>query len=311
MNVIEEKISRLVDAILADAAREVADEEAFANSKLDSVAITALIADCRQILLPAHYGTRSVSDFGAKYEMSTLLERVYRTLRKQTTSALIYREDFRCASEADRRQEAEKLAGAFLDRLPAIREMLVTDMQAAFDGDPAAKSMDEIIYSYPGFYAILVNRIAHELFLLDIPLLPRMLTEQAHAVTGIDIHPGATIGRYFFIDHGTGVVIGETTIIGEHVKIYQGVTLGGLSTRDGQGLRGKKRHPTIGNDVTIYSNASILGGETVIGDGAVVGGNCFITRSIPAHMRVSGMAAELVIKPDKHAAQDRSEDWNS
>ncbi|MBO7452928.1 MAG: serine acetyltransferase, partial [Clostridiales bacterium] len=147
--------------------------------------------------------------------------------------------------------------------------------------------------SYPGFYAISVNRIAHELFLLQVPIIPRMMTEHAHSITGIDIHPGATIGKYFFIDHGTGIVIGETTEIGEHVKIYQGVTLGGLSTRGGQKLHGKKRHPTIGNNVTIYSGASILGGETIIGDDVVVGGNTFIVNSVEKGTRVSARKQEL------------------
>jgi serine O-acetyltransferase len=183
------------------------------------------------------------------------------------------------------------------------------DVQAAFDGDPAAFNRDEIIFSYPGFYAITVNRIAHELHLLKIPLIPRIMTEHAHSQTGIDIHPGATIGKYFFIDHGTGVVIGETTTIGDRVKIYQGVTLGGLSTRAGQGLRDVKRHPTIENDVTIYSGASILGGETVIGEGCVIGGNCFITRSVGPHMRVSMRNPELQYKPDEFAVTDCSDYW--
>lgn len=160
----------------------------------------------------------------------------------------------------------------------------MTDVQAGYDGDPAAYNTDEIILSYPGLYAIFVNRLAHELFLLGVPLIPRMMTEYAHGLTGIDIHPGATIGEYFFIDHGTGVVVGETTKIGKNVKIYQGVTLGALSTRGGQSLRHTKRHPTLEDNVTVYSGASILGGETVIGQGAVIGSNAFITSSVPANM---------------------------
>ena len=165
--------------------------------------------------------------------------------------------------------------------------MLETDLEAAFQGDPAAKYRDEIILSYPGMFAITVNRLAHELFLLEVPLIPRIMTEYAHSITGIDIHPGATIGKYFFIDHGTGVVVGETTVIGDRVKIYQGVTLGALSTRGGQKLRGVRRHPTIEDDVTIYSGASILGGETVVGKNSVIGSNVFITSSIPADTKVS------------------------
>ena len=162
-----------------------------------------------------------------------------------------------------------------------------TDVQASFDGDPAAFNTNEIILCYPGLRAITISRIAHELFLLGVPLIPRMWTEYAHSRTGIDIHPGATIGKYFCIDHGTGIVVGETTIIGDYVKVYQGVTIGALSTRGGQSLRGTKRHPTIEDRVTIYAGASILGGETVIGHDAVIGSNAFITSSVGANERVS------------------------
>ena len=182
----------------------------------------------------------------------------------------------------------------FLRRLPEVRAFLDTDLQAALDGDPAATCYDEIIFAYPGLYAISVSRLAHELFLLGVPIVPRIMTEHAHSHTGIDIHPGATIGRYFFIDHGTGIVIGETTVIGEHVKVYQGVTLGALSTRGGQSLRGVKRHPNIEDNVTIYSGASILGGDTTIGRGAVIGGNAFITKSVGANTSVSVKNQELV-----------------
>ena len=167
-------------------------------------------------------------------------------------------------------KKAEKIVNDFIGKIPVIREYLATDIQAAYNGDPAAYSTDEIIFCYPGVFAITVYRIAHELFVMKVPMIPRILSEYAHSLTGIDIHPGATIGKYFFIDHGTGVVIGETTIIGNNVKIYQGVTLGGLSTRKGQQLKGVKRHPTIGDNVTIYSNTSVLGGETVIGDNEFV-----------------------------------------
>ena len=184
-------------------------------------------------------------------------------------------------------EQAEKDTVTFLKKIPDVRAMLETDLEAAFQGDPAAKYRDEIILSYPGMFAITVNRLAHELFLLEVPLIPRIMTEYAHSITGIDIHPGATIGKYFFIDHGTGVVVGETTVIGDRVKIYQGVTLGALSTRGGQKLRGVRRHPTIEDDVTIYSGASILGGETVVGKNSVIGSNVFITSSIPADTKVS------------------------
>ena len=176
---------------------------------------------------------------------------------------------------------------AFLEKLPHIQDLLLKDVQAAFDGDPAALSKEDIIFSYPGFFAVSVYRIAHELYVMDVPMIPRIMSEYAHSGTGIDINPGAEIGEYFFMDHGTGIVIGETTKIGNHVKLYQGVTLGALSTRKGQALRGVKRHPTIEDNVTIYSNASVLGGETVVGEGSVIGGSAFVTESVPKNGRVS------------------------
>jgi len=188
---------------------------------------------------------------------------------------------------------------AFLNKLPQIREVLLTDVQATYDGDPAARDEHEIIFAYPGLFAITVYRLAHELYLMQIPLIPRIMTEYAHGLTGIDINPGATIGRYFFIDHGTGIVVGETTEIGDNVKIYQGVTLGALSTRGGQSLRGKKRHPTLGDEVTVYSSTSILGGASVIGKGAVIGSNVFITSSIPANARVSFNGPEPEIRQNR------------
>ena len=180
-------------------------------------------------------------------------------------------------------------------------------MDAFYQGDPAAYNKEEIVLCYPGLLASTVNRLAHELFLLKVPLIPRMMTEYAHSRTGIDIHPGATIGRYFFMDHGTGIVVGETSVIGEHVKIYQGVTIGALSTRGGQSLRGAKRHPTIEDDVTIYAGASILGGETVIGRGSVIGSNVFITSSVKPGTRMSVRTQELVIKHREEIEGPREE----
>ncbi len=181
----------------------------------------------------------------------------------------------------------EETLATFFERLSKTRELLEEDLAAAFDGDPAATGKEIIVAAYPGFFAITIYRIAHELALLSIPAIPRMMSEYVHGKTGIDIHPNAEIGRRFFIDHGTGVVIGETTKIGDTVKIYQGVTLGALSTRKGQGLKGVKRHPTIGNNVTIYSNATVLGGETTVGDDSVIGGNVFLIRSVPKNSKIS------------------------
>jgi len=199
---------------------------------------------------------------------------------------------------------ADTLVRRFVERLPSVRERLAADVEAAFEGDPAAKSFAEIVVAYPSIRAIAIYRIAHELHSLGVPVLPRMMTEHAHDMTGIDIHPGARIGRRFFIDHGTGVVIGETTKIGDNVRLYQGVTLGARSPRHGESLRGTKRHPTIDDDVTIYAHATILGGETVIGAGSVIGGNVWLVESVPPGSRVIAEPATHQVRPrgDREAA---------
>jgi len=194
---------------------------------------------------------------------------------------------------------AEAIAAEFVARLPRVRELLAEDLEAAFEGDPAAKSFAEILVAYPSIQAIAVYRLAHELVALGAPQLPRIMAEHAHDRTGIDIHPGATIGRRIFIDHGTGVVIGESAILGDNVRIYQGVTLGAFSPRRGQTIRGTKRHPTIEDDVTIYAGATILGGETVIGRGSVISGNAVITESVPPGSRV-------VPEPPRQEVRQRS-----
>lgn len=204
-------------------------------------------------------------------------------------------------------QRGQREAVSFLEHLPEIRRILTTDVQAAYDGDPAAKTIDEVIISYPGILAITIHRIAHQLWQQEIPLLPRMMSEYGHSITGIDIHPGATIGESFFIDHGTGVVIGETSKIGERVRIYQGVTLGALSLpkEEVEQLRQEKRHPTIENNVTIYAGATILGGETVIGAGSVIGGSVWITSSVPPGTKVFLAPPKLVYKNANSQAKDR------
>ena len=191
---------------------------------------------------------------------------------------------------------AEDIALKFISKLPEIQELLLKDTEAYLAGDPAAGSKEDIIFSYPGIYTIYVYRIAHILYELEVPYIPRIMTEHAHSKTGIDINPGAVIGEYFFIDHGTGIVIGETTNIGDHVKIYQGVTLGALSTMKGQELSGVKRHPTIEDNVVIYANTTVLGGNTVIGKNSVIAGNTFVTQSVPADTKVSAFMPELQIK---------------
>ena len=245
-----------------------------------------------KLVFPGYYREKAFKMYSAENSLAVLIEDVFYRLNQQIMLALNYRGgDLK--DEETRREEAFSICSAFFRKLPRVRELVESDLQADFQGDPAATDTEEIIMAYPGLMASTVNRLAHELYLLNVPMIPRLMTEYAHSKTGIDIHPGATIGRSFFIDHGTGIVIGETAEIGENVKIYQGVTIGALSTRAGQDLRGKKRHPTIEDNVTIYSGASVLGGSTVIGEGSVIGGNAFITKSVPRGTRVSIKNQEL------------------
>ncbi len=223
-------------------------------------------------------------------------------LTDQVQSAFRYQCEFeQCKECGDCRKKAEAAVIFLIESLPAIRDVLQRDVQAAYDGDPAARSLMEIVMSYPGLQAISVHRIAHPLYLKGVPLIPRIMSELAHSRTGIDIHPGAKIGGGFFIDHGTGVVIGETCIIGENVKLYQGVTLGALSfpkDEHGNPIKGIKRHPEVRDHATIYAGATILGGETVVGDGAVIGGNVWLTHSVPANAKVYNQQPQPVIQVD-------------
>ena len=285
-NIIEHEISQITKSILDDygTGRNIDKMDLFNQPSKEE--IIAIVEDLLKIVYPGYYRDRSYKIYNIKSNSTVTIEDVAYHLNKQILLALKYT----AKEENDVKkltEQAEKDTVTFLKKIPDVRAMLETDLEAAFQGDPAAKYRDEIILSYPGMFAITVNRLAHELFLLEVPLIPRIMTEYAHSITGIDIHPGATIGKYFFIDHGTGVVVGETTVIGDRVKIYQGVTLGALSTRGGQKLRDVRRHPTIEDDVTIYSGASILGGETVVGRNSVIGSNVFITSSIPADTKVS------------------------
>ncbi len=286
-NEIEEKINKLIKKLMCDyeCGRTIDEVKTFDHP--DEEVVIEIIGSLRKILFPGYYRNKSYRVYTVRNNVSMLTEDVAFKLINQIRIVLRYDEKYENADESVITEKAEEITFEFLGKLPKIREYVETDVQAAFDGDPAAYNKDEIIYSYPGLYAIIVNRLAHELFLLGVPLIPRIMTEHAHSKTGIDIHPGASIGRYFFIDHGTGIVIGETTTIGDNVKVYQGVTLGALSTRGGQSLKNKKRHPIIEDNVTIYSGASILGGQTVVGRNAVIGGNAFITSSVPEGAKVS------------------------
>lgn len=256
-----------------------------------------IINEVRRVMFPGYFGTENIAFVATESFAGTKLAVIYEKLFKQIKVALSYKVENRDMEQII--MKSEELALKFLDRLPYIQDMLYKDVEAELEGDPAANSKEEVIISYPGIYAIFVYRIAHELYNLQIPFIPRIMTEHAHGKTGIDINPGAEIGEYFFIDHGTGIVIGETCNIGNHVKIYQGVTLGALSLRKGQALSGIKRHPTIEDNVVIYANATILGGETVIGHDSVVAGNCFVVESIPANTTVSSTIPELKYKNRK------------
>ena len=274
----------------------------------DKNEIIAILDHLLAIVYPGFFREKSHKIYNLSHTVSTLIEDVLFHLNKQIMVVMKYTKAFSEEQEEELEEFAQNASVAFLKTIPKIREYLDTDLQAALDGDPAASSKEEIIFSYPGLYAITVYRLAHELFLLKVPLIPRMMTEHAHSKTGIDIHPGATIGKYFFIDHGTGIVVGETTVIGEHVKLYQGVTLGALSTKGGQKLRHVRRHPTICDNVTIYSGASILGGNTVIEEGVVVGGNAFITKSVSKGTKVSVKNQELIYHSDDESLHQAEQD---
>jgi serine O-acetyltransferase len=269
------------------------------RDQLNRSTIIDTIEKLRCLLFPGYFGKKNISSDSIEYYAGDLIEEIFFNFSRQIAHALRHREEYREAPQDMVYAAAEDITYTFLEFLPDIRARLATDVSAAFDGDPAAYSKAEIIASYPGLFTITVYRLAHQLHILSVPLIPRIMTEYAHNVTGIDIHPGAVIGHHFFIDHGTGIVIGETTIIGNYVKLYQGVTLGGLSTRGGQALKGTRRHPTIEDHVTIYSGASILGGATRIGEGVVIGSNAFVTKSVPEKTKVSVKNPELQFKADE------------
>ena len=295
-NSIGENINCLVDKIIDDYKQgsHVDIKETFMRPKKDT--IVKIIVQLRNIIFPEYFKNSNYRVYTIRNNLAMQLEDVMYNLSKQISIVLKYLPEHENKSDDELLTEAEQLTLKFLDRLTEIRRLINTDLEAAYDGDPAAFNKPEIVFSYPGLFAILVSRIAHELYLLNVPLIPRIMTEYAHTQTGIDIHPGATIGEYFFIDHGTGIVVGETSVIGDNVKIYQGVTIGALSTREGQKLHGTRRHPTIEDNVTIYAGASILGGNTVIGRNSVIGSNVFITTSIPPDTRVSIKTQELLMK---------------
>ena len=292
MTSFEEKIESVVDSILSDYAAGRDIDQMSRMRRPDKDAIIDIIDKLRRIVFPGYFKDKNYRIYNQRHNLSMLIEDVMFNLTRQI--ALVYCDGGMDQTEAMTKAENQCLE--FFAKIPQVRALVQTDLQAAYDGDPAATGFAEIIFAYPGLFAITVYRLAHELYALGVPMIPRIMTEHAHSVTGIDIHPGATVGKYFFIDHGTGIVVGETSVIGNNVKLYQGVTLGALSTRGGQSLRGKRRHPTIEDNVTIYAGASVLGGETVIGRGSVIGSNVFITKSIPSCTTVSVKNLELQMR---------------
>jgi len=267
--------------------------------------ITDITCDLLRLLFPGFFDEKLIHSSEVKVETAALLDAVLGKLEDEIRKSLEYHPPENLPRR-DAAKTAHQLTIDFLGGLPCIREILQTDVEAAFDGDPAAASKEEVIVSYPFIEAIAVQRLAHELYLKNVALIPRIMTEWAHARTGLDLHPGAKIGSHFFVDHGTGTVVGETAVIGNHVKMYHGVTLGARSTAGGQALRGRKRHPTIEDRVTIYPGATILGGETVIGAGSTIGGNVFIMNSVAPNSLViyDGLDMRVLSKSDKKATVD-------
>lgn len=265
--------------------------------------IIKVVGICQELMFPGYFGTQGLSDESLRLHVISRMAWLQETLTEQIKRAFGHgtKLDEPCGTTD---KDAAECAANFLLQFPEIRELLAMDVEAAYEGDPAASCKDEIIFSYPSIYALMVYRLAHELHKLCVPLIPRIMTEHAHHRTGIDIHPATQIGTHFFIDHGTGVVIGSTAIIGNNVKLYQGVTIGAFSfDKDGNGklIRNTKRHPTIEDDVVIYAGATILGGETVIGKGSIVGGNIWLTHSVPAGSRVLADRPHLRITPTDKA----------
>ena len=290
-NIIEHEISQITKSILDDygTGRNIDKMDLFNQPSKEE--IIAIVEDLLKIVYPGYYRDRSYKIYNIKSNSTVTIEDVAYHLNKQILLALKYT----AKEENDVEkltEQAEKDTVTFLKKIPDVRAMLETDLEAAFQGDPAAKYRDEIILSYPGMFAITVNRLAHELFLLEVPLIPRIMTEYAHSITGIDIHPGATIGKYFFIDHGTGIVVGETTIIGDNVTLYQGVTLGGTGKEQG------KRHPTLKDNVMVSAGAKVIGSFT-IGENSKIGAGSVVLEEVPPNCTVVGVPGRIVKMDNK------------
>jgi len=299
-NWAENRLPKLVDRIMENYETLGGMDHLNGKDLPSKRVVIEILEDLLTVIFPGYLGKVAITKTNTQYVVGNLLHSAYHRLVREVEKSLKYvcRRIEKCPEDVCRKR-AQVVAKDLMEKIPEIRILLRGDIEAAYDGDPAAKSVDEVILSYPCVLAIATYRLAHELYIRGIPLVPRIMSEHAHSETGIDIHPGAKIGKNFFIDHGTGVVIGETAEIGDNVKIYQGVTLGALSfPKDEKGriIKGRKRHPTVGNNVVIYSGATLLGNETVIGDEAVIGGNVWITSAIPPGTKVTIMQPKLHYK---------------
>jgi len=300
-----ETVTNLTNELVASYARVGGINHLDGKNLPSKRAITAITQDLLRLLFPGFFDEKPLHSSEIKTETAALLNLVLEKLENEIRKSLEYNPPDNLQKK-DISKTAHSLTLEFLGSLPRLREVLQTDMEAAYDGDPAAKSKEEVLVSYPFVEAIAVQRLAHELYLKNVALIPRIMTEWAHTRSGMDLHPGAQIGSHFFVDHCTGTVVGETTTIGNHVKMYHGVTLGAKSTSAVEQLRGKKRHPTIEDRVTIYPGATILGGETVIGAGSTIGGNVFLMESVPPNSIVIYNAPKMRVlsKTKKKSATD-------
>jgi len=298
--ILGDRLPVLVDRIVASYNRDARMRHIDCMFLPSPADVEELIHRCLELLFPGFFGRQDLSSFNVAYHVGELLPRIANLTFRQVNKCLCYAQELAGKSKEDKCEKvARRITFDFLDHLVEVRDVLGGDVEASFDGDPAALNCDEVVLAYPGLLAIAVHRLSHALYEREVPMLPRMMSEWAHGRTGIDIHPGATIGRNFFIDHGTGVVIGETTEIGDHVKVYQGVTLGALSfpkDKRGRVIRGTKRHPTVEDNVTIYANAIILGGDTILRKGCTIGGSVFITSSVPEGAKVNITPPALRVK---------------
>jgi serine O-acetyltransferase len=300
-----ETVTKLTNELIASYARLGGINHLDGKNLPSKRAITAITQDLLRLLFPGYFDEKLIHSSEVKTETAALLDSVLGKLEDEIRKSLEYHPP-ESLPKKEITKAAHELTVEFLGKLPEIREILKTDVTAAFDGDPAALSREEILVAYPFVEAIAVQRLAHELYLKNVPLIPRIMTEWAHFRSGMDLHPGAKIGTHFFVDHCTGTVVGETAIIGNHVKMYHGVSLVAKSLAAGQALRGQKRHPTIEDNVTIYAGATILGGETVIGAGSTIGGNVFIMNSVQPNSLViyDGLDMRVLSKADKQTAVD-------